>query len=459
MQLKSLPIIALLIPYAMSALAQQNAPMPLSLEKTMDMAEEHSFTLRIAKQSYEGSNAQENAKIRALFPNVSASGNYLKYSDQVNKAVGTAAGASMGVPDTTTSNAGLTLTQPIMGLLTMSLSIKEAAAQTRAALHAVEQSKENSRLLGASAFLNAQKAKKLLAVANSSYELSNQQLKIAQAQLAAGRVTASDVLKFKFNTESSKASLISAESALKVALVTLAEAIGMENPENFQIPEEYQSVWKGKESALAPLPNVIQEAFQKRADVASSKALMESAHFARKGAVTNYLPSVNFVADYRRNLQASDVNIPASGSAPAVHFDKEDVQDMFYYGLQFQWNLLDWGVRQAQISAAVANEQSVSLKKEQLESQVKVDVTQYYLKIKDARQMLDSVQVSVQYAQDVYEQVKAQFQHGRATSTDLITAANDQTFAKASLANVTGDLDLAWLSLKNAMGEHLTTLN
>lgn len=454
MKLKIFPQIGFLILYATPIHAEPNAPMLLSLEKTMDMAEEHSFDLRITKQSYEGSNAQENAQIRALLPNVSASGNYLKYSDKVNKAVGTTAGASMGFSDTTVSSAGLTLTQPLVGLLNLSYAIKEAAARTRAALHAMSQSKEDSRLLGASAFLNAQKAKKLLAVANSSYELSNQQMKIAQAQQTAGRLTSSDVVKFRLNAENAKATLISAESAVKVAFVTLAEAIGVNDPNGFQIPEEHQSVWKGKENSLAPLANVIQEASEKRADVALSRDLAESARYAKKGAVASYLPSVNFVADYRRNFQASAVDIP-----PATHFDKEDIQDTFYYGLQLNWNLLDWGVRQAKISAAVANEQSASLKKEQLESKVKVDVTQYYLKIKDARQMLDSVQVSVQYAQDVYEQVKAQFQHGRATSTDLITAANDQTFAKANLANVTSDLDLAWLSLKNAMGEHLTTLN
>ena len=62
-------------------------------------------------------------------------------------------------------------------------------------------------------------------------------------------------------------------------------------------------------------------------------------------------------------------------------------------------------------------------------------------------------------AQDVYSQVKAQFDNGQATTTDLITASNDQTSARANLANAIGDLDLSALGLQRSAGQNLTTLN
>jgi outer membrane protein TolC len=129
------------------------------------------------------------------------------------------------------------------------------------------------------------------------------------------------------------------------------------------------------------------------------------------------------------------------------------------YGLQFSWVILDWGVRQAQISDAIASEQKAKYNLENLNLNARIDITNSYLQLQNAIQVLDSAKVSVQYAQDAYSQMKARFDNGQVTATDLISSANDQTTARANLANAKGSLDLAWITFQKSTGVKLTTLN
>ena len=81
----------------------------LTLESAMNMAENYDFTARMASNSQDISQGKADEQLRSMFPNISLSGNYLRYSDQVNKAVGTSVGAQYGLPGTTVSSAGFTL--------------------------------------------------------------------------------------------------------------------------------------------------------------------------------------------------------------------------------------------------------------------------------------------------------------------------------------------------------------
>lgn len=427
-------------------------PIDLSMEKAMDMAESYSFTARIAQQTQNASESQRDVQWRSMLPNVTGSGNYLWYSSSVNPAIGTPAGAAIGVPNPTSSTAGLTLTQHIVGLIPLYLSLEQAAAQARAALQNKEFAKINARFLGASSFVNAQKADELLQVAKSSVEVAEKQLYDAQAQFDAGKLINADVLKFKLNLENAKTVLIQAQTAYKVSFVTLAETIGVKSADDIVLPKNHVSNFK-QSKAKSDLSTVLQTALEQRHDILASKENVLAANYGKKTAISSYLPAVDFVANYSRNFQSQAVNYGGSS------FTANQVQDTFYYGFQFTWNLVDWGVRQAQISSAASNEHSARIAAEQAESQMRVDVTNSYLQLQSANQVLDSAKTSVQYAEDVYTQFKAQFNNGQITATDLIAAYNDQTSAQANLANAIGDLDLAVLGLQKAMGQRLTTLN
>ena len=430
-----------------------NSQPALTLETAMNMAEGYSFSAKMSQQDAYVSESQEDAAFRSMLPNVTASGNYMWNSDKVNQFVGTSTGMQYGYPDTTSSTGTLTLTQPLIGLFTMYNALQQSSALTRAALQNRSQSRVDARFYGAQAYINVQKADQLLKTAKSSMEVSEKQLNDGNAQFNAGKLTNADLLKFKLDVENSKTSVIQAETTYKVALITLAEAIGVKHNSPISLANSDKSVWETKSQKLPDLEKILAPSMAQRHDLLAAKENIEATKYAKTQSYSNYLPTLNFVATYSRNFLAPSITV---GNTT---YSASSYQDTFSYGLQFTWVLLDWGVRQAQISGAVASEQKAKYNLENLSLNARIDITNSYLQLQNAIQVLDSAKVSVQYAQDAYSQMKARFDNGQVTATDLISSANDQTTARANLANSKGALDLAWISFQKSTGVKLTTLN
>ena len=424
-------------------------PQTLSLEAAMDMSESYSFSARIAVLNQSMAEDKAHEQIERMLPSVSASGNYLKYSNHVNQLVGTDTGMQYGFPDTIVSSGALTLTQHIVGLVPLLLSLESANAAAEAALHSKEESKAQARFLGANAYINAVKAAQLLNVAQSSVKVAQIQLHDGVAQFNAGKLTNADVLKFKLNLENAKTTLIQSQTMAKMTLLTLGETVGIKDLKQIILPKNYVAFWEKKKIPSKELSEFMETAINQREDLKAIQASSISATKSLDLAESKYLPSIDFIATYTRNFQAK--GLPGYGS--------KEVQDNFFYGLQLNWDILDWGVRQSQISQAFETKGTLSLQEEQSRSQIKIDVTNSFFNLKDAYQTLDSAKVSVDYAKDVYLQMEAQFNNGQATTTDVLAAADDQSSALAKLANATGDLDLAWLNLQKSIGKRLTTLN
>jgi outer membrane protein len=427
----------------------------LTLENAMNMSENHAYSVHIAGSAADVADGQKKESIRQFFPNVSVSGMYEKYDDHVNKAVGNPLGKNYGFPDSTVSTGSVTLTQPLVGLIPLYLSLQTASAKYEAALNNTKQSKVEARLLGANSFINAVKAIQLAHVAETGVKVAQTQLHDGVAQFNAGKLTNADVLKFKLNLENANSNLIQAQTTARITLVTLAEVVGISDPDTISLPKDYSSKWENKQKTAPSLEEGIHKSLSSRPEILSSKSAVIAANENKKLVTSSYLPAVNFVANYSRNFEAKDI---MSTTGQTV-FGRSDIQDNFFYGVTLNWNLLDWGVRQAQIGEAVAGESSAQNQEEQAESQIRIEVTNNYLKLQDAYQNLGSAKVSLEYAKDVFLQMEAQFNNGQATTTDVLSASSDQTSAMAKLANATGDLDIAWLDYQKSIGNALTTQN
>lgn len=432
--------------------SEANQPV-LTLEAAMNMAEVYSFSAKMAQQEFYVTESKEDSVLRGMLPTVSISANYMQNSDSVNPLVGNSTAMAYGYPDTTSSTGTITVTQPIIGLVPMFYSLQQASALTRAALQNRNQSRIDARFYGAQAFINLQKADQLLKAAKSAMEVSEKQLNDGNAQFNAGRLTNADLLKFKLDFENSKTSVLQAQTTYKVALITLAEAIGIKNSSAITVASSEKSVWEMKSQKLPALENILYPGLARRNDIVAAKENINAAANGKYTSYSSYLPSLNFVANYTRNFMAKDATVGTQT------YNSADIQDQFSYGLQLSWTILDWGVRQAQISGAVAAEQKAKFNLENLNVNARIDITNSFLQLQNAIQVLDSAKVSVQYAQDAYSQMKARFDNGQVTATDLITAANDQTNARANLANARGSLDLAWITFQKSTGSRPTSLN
>ncbi len=425
----------------------------LDLETAMNMAEDFAFNARVANYSWEMAEEKSKEPLRSMLPNVSGNGNFLTYDTGVNPAIGTSTGSFAGLPPTSVQTVGVTLSQPIVGIVPLFFNLQQANASARKALHNKNQSRVDARYLGASTYINAIKAKKLVSVALSAVDVSQTQLKDAQAQFNAGKLTRADILKFKLSFENAKTNYLQAQTVYKVALINLGETIGITDLDRIQLPKKYAAKYEGQQARLLSLDQYLTMAFSLRSDLLASQANVDAAKYQVYSGYSTYLPSLNFVSTYSRNLKANSIVNPLNSSQ---RYSADQVQDTWFYGIQVNWNLLDWGVRQAQINQATAGKHVSLVQNEQARSQARIDVTHSFLKLKDAYQVLDSAKVSSDYARDAYSQKEAQFINGEATTTDVLSASSDKLTAEANLANAIGDLDLAWITLQRSVGSHLS---
>jgi len=421
----------------------------LSLEGAMNAAEAHSYQIKIASQNVNISQSTKNAAILSTLPKVSLEGSYQIPVDGINSLVNVDVSPDLSTPTVGRSlNAGLTATQPILGLVSIALSIAENSAQLSAARNTRNQTVQDQRYLGANSYINATKALELVAVAEEAIDVAEKQLADAQARFNEGLSTNADVLQFKLNLDNTKTTRVRIETTYQVALVTLAEIIGYD-VKTIMLPEHYKSVMEHKKEHLGKLSQLIEQRLPLRYDIQASKDKIAEKGYATLNTMTDYLPALNFTTTYSRDFKKKSVPF----------FSRPQGQDSMFLGLSFSWNVFDWGIRQTKISAAGATEQIANLNFFQLRDNARIDITSGYNKLFEAYETLHYSETSVKYAESVYQQRYDQFQHGLISSTDLVIASNDQTSARANYVSAIGELDLAWMAFFKAVRQPLSTLN
>jgi outer membrane protein TolC len=161
-------------------------------------------------------------------------------------------------------------------------------------------------------------------------------------------------------------------------------------------------------------------------------------------AYDTYLPTINAVANFSRNLN------PNSATTTTISAQS---QDLFAYGLQLNWNILDWGVRAAQtsaLSAQVENQRSVF--KSQQEAILNKVVMQYYNIVNNLNVVTTAID-SVKTSDEAFNLVSIRFLSGQVSALDLTTAQQNLMASKADLALARFNLDLAWLTFQTYLGK------
>ncbi len=424
----------------------------LTLEQAMDRTQAHSYQLKIATQNVNITENQKNSRILALFPNVSATGQYLKPVEGINSLLSSNVGPDVSIiTDGVSYTAGATLSQPIVGLLSTIFQIGENSAKLRAAYHDKSQTIQDQRYIGANAYINATKAFQFIAVAQKAIEVAEKQQNDGEARFNEGLLTSADVLQFRLNYDNAKTAHVRAQTAYQISLVTLSEFMGEPDSESIILPTTYVSVMKQKKENLKNLNGLVKDRVPVRYDILAAQENVSAQGYSTLNSMTSYLPSFNFILQYAHDFRAE-----APSGSP---FTKHDVDNELFWGFRLEWNILDWGIRQTQINVASASEQIARLQLYQTHDNAKIDITTSYSKLIEAYETLHFTESSLQYAETVYTQRFEEFQSGLISSTDLVIASNDQNSARANYVSAVGDLDLAWMAFYKSTRQPLTTIH
>lgn len=178
------------------------------------------------------------------------------------------------------------------------------------------------------------------------------------------------------------------------------------------------------------------EMVDKRPDIQALQSQVQAARYNKKYNRAFYYPAVDFVGNYY--LDRSGTNLKNS---------KWDI------GVNLSFPIFEGGLTNAQVGEAIAKlheeELSLTQARRNAEAEIKVAYTELLKSTNQVRLLKEAVEA----ATAAYQGLSKDYRHGLATNIDVLTAMTKQLDAKRSYDKNRYALEIAKISLDNAVGD------
>jgi len=413
-------VLLFVLAFSLSAVAQDQMK-PLTVQECVRLALEGNRVARAAREQAESARQSLKETGAQRLPRVSTSASYARIEDSASTGLtgGSAGGTSSGLAGDgagsfggieTYTSAGARITQPLTDQIRLSHSV--GIARLEAAIAALDQaSAENQAAFrarnGYYAVLRLEKTAESVEQTITEFEST---LKLTRSLKDAGRVLQRDVNKADIAVEQAKLELLRARNGLQSARSSLRDVLGL-----------------ALDAPMALRPTEQIEAFDLELEACVSTAFVE-----RPGLRASLLRS----QAARRGVRlAKSAYIPSVGASVSYAIEDTDLtesEDTVTFGLQWSWDLWDWGRRGAAVRGAQAGERAARLAYENARNQVALEVERLWLSVEVARKNIDVARKDWDYAVENVRVSREQYEAGTLLITDLLddqTALNDARIA------------------------------
>lgn len=306
---------------------------------------------------------------------------------------------------------------------------------------------QNSRVLSAyynyieilndTAFLTAQsyleviKMKELMKNAKDNLEVNEKIYKDVSELLNSGLTTKSEMTKIKASYSLAESNYIVSQNNLLDKKLKLERLIGEKVNENdLSIPNELNV---DKEISIKSNPSLL----------VSEQNIKSSRHLSKEKE-SKYLPVINLEAEQSYNDSRKN-----SFEAP---------DDRSRVGITLNWNLYKGGADKIDIEKskiAILKEHEI---KNKLEREVKEQVDLSIAAYKYLGLQITKLEDYKKYSEETLDSYQSEYEMGRRTMLDLLSAQNDVVNSKAQIINATLDKNFATYRIADAQGSLVTSI-
>jgi outer membrane protein len=256
-----------------------------------------------------------------------------------------------------------------------------------------------------------------------------QHYEIAKAFFEAGKSSKIDVTSAEVNLSNAKINLLKAENALRIARVTLNNAMGIMNAPAYEIKEDL--VYRPYEISLE---EALQRAYKNRPDILSTtkkkEGLEKTIDLNKKG----YLPVL-------------------SGNAAYGYIGNDLVMDKGWnVGVTLTFPLFTGFSTKYQIDEAKANLDVLKANEDSLLQKVSLEIESAYLLLKEAAERILAGKIVVKQAEETVELAKGRYAAGVGSSIEITDAMITLNNAKMTYITALSDYSVAQANLEKAMG-------
>ena len=415
-----------------------------TLEEAIAYGLINSTTIQSKKLAVAAAQADLAAAKSGYYPSVSAGVSWTHLFDNTKE---TSPGSGIEVPISGTDPLGLSVEvgQSVytFGKLKNGIRLAEEAL-AQAALDLAEENRKLVVLIK-NAFYGYLLALEVQSINRETLDSKEEALEVAQARYAAGLVADFEVLQAESDLESYKATVISSDNGVAVALLNVKNVLGIEE-------EAFEFVLIGE---LEQIPVVtereqlIRKALSGKYDLQSFRKLQDITDAQNELNRSLRLPTLAAWANYGLQTRYDT----ASGNTEYFNADYWDGSLTMGLNLSipisgyFPWSEESAGIRKAQIQL-----EDQRLQYGALESSIRIAVESSILKIAEERAKIASGQKSVDLAQRLYEAAVEQYEGGYISSVELKDAQLGLNGARLAYAQAIYNYNRNVLDLMDVVG-------
>ena len=398
-------LITLLVATAIGLQAQK----VWTLDECINYALEHNLDIRKSQLARQQAEYQWKTSQNAWLPTLSANaGEYLGFGQSPSYT-------GVYVSDNSSSASfGANLSLPLFQGLNLYNTAKANALNLQATEMDQKAAQLNLKLNVMAFYMQVLYGKEQVEIASRQTELSSEQLEKTQQLFESGRVAEADVYEGQAQLASDQANLTQAETDLALSLLTLTQALEIEDSEGFEVstPEAF---FANEEQEISTPQATITQALLNQPAMEAARLRLQKSHYDLKATKSAWYPSLDFYAGYSNGLYHYFTD-----SYPNTPFNeqlKRNGRAQLGFALNipiFNGMRTKYRVKMTELSIA---DQQLDL--ENTEKALRKEIQQAYGNAKAAQQKMAAMENSLNASRVAYEYAKGGYDMGKKTLLEL----------------------------------------
>lgn len=404
---------------------------PLTLCEAVNLGLRHQSSLTMAAGQVQAAAGLAKQANSALFPTLSVAGSYTGVNSN-NSATTGAATTSQG---TTALNAGYQVVPTLQQLLydfnhTRSLALQARSNQAQAQAD-YTQAQYDLILQIKQAFYTCRQCAMLIKANQSNLDNQKAHRDLTKARFKAGIGVPSDVVRSETAVTSAVFNLSQAQNNYSLALVALANLMGVDPRTPIEIADSAEPLLDFKDPQ-----GLFTQALSGRPELKSAQAAIEAGRYGLSAAKSADGPALNGNAGW----SIKGMGFPLNNSA-------------FLGGVTLQWKIYDSGLREGEIQQQSALLQTAEAGFVNIREQILAQVAQAYLNLQTAQHQVASAEAELTNAKETLRLIDGRYRSGLATFIEVLDAQNALLTADTNLINAAAGRAKANAALLHAIGE------
>ena len=270
-------------------------------------------------------------------------------------------------------------------------------------------------------------------------------VKQAQGFYEVGTRARIDVARAEANLYTAQADLIAAENAVKIAWVTLRNAMG--SP---RLPEQPVADDTPEVTFSMNLAQARDIAFDTRPELKSFEAQKRAADQLLAVARRNHLPDIIFDATYGRRHVSNDT---AKVGNETILLDTFPLKPVYQVQLTLAIPIFDGFRTTNRVQETLHNYNNIAAQEEDRKQQIALEVEQSYLRVVETQERIKATESAAKAAKENLDLARGRYEVGVGSIIEITDAESIYTDAQTTYIRTIYDYKIADAQLARAMGD------